>query len=132
MSDVDWATATFLDRLLYGLWLDPEDVRVRYDVASIVADQLPLIERLVQDWRKVAPGSDATVMEFDFQATGNAKKKLLRRLSGHVVTRRGGLTLRSAQQLKWLPDFALAYDIVARECGGSLLGWRYLASPIPE
>ena len=98
----------------------------------IAADQLPLIERLVEDWRRIAPGSDATVMEFDFQATGNAKRKLLRRLVGHVVTRRGGLTLRSAEQLKWLPDFALAYDIVARECGGELLGWRYLASPIPE
>lgn len=132
MSNVDWATATFLDRLLHGLWLDPEDVRVRYDVASIAADQSPVIESLIEEWRKVAPSSDATVMEFDFKATGNAKKKLLRRLSGHVVKRRGGLILRSAKELRRLPDFALAYDIVARECGGSLLGWRYLASPIPE
>ncbi len=129
---MDWATATFLDRLLHGLWLDTEDVRVRYDLASIAADQLPVIERILAEWRRIAPGSDATVMEFDFQATGNAKKKLLRRLSGHVVTRRGGLTLRSATQLKWLPDYALAYGIVARECGGELLGLRFLASPIPE
>lgn len=129
---VDWATAKFFDRLVHGLWLDTDDVQARYDVNAIASDHLPLNEILIKDWRQIAPGSDAAVIEFNFRAAGNAKRKLLRRLQGHVSKRRGGLRLRSAMSLKWLADYALAYDIVARECGGALLSWTILPSPIPE
>lgn len=85
-----------------------------YDVAAIANDHRPLNDSLVEEWREVAPGSDATLLEFDFRATGNAKRKLLRRLHGHVITRRGSLRVQSATSLKWVEDYALAYDIVAR------------------
>ena len=129
---MDWATATFFDRVVHGLWLDPDDVRGRFDVKAIANDHLPLNDSLVKEWHQIAPGSDATVIEFNFRATGNAKRKLLRRLSGHVLKRRGGLVLRSATSLKWLADYALAYDIVARECGGTLLEWGFVPSPLRE
>lgn len=129
---MDWTTATFFERVIHGLWLDPDDVRARFDLDAIANDHRPLNESLLKAWQQVAPGSDATVVEFDFRATGNVKRKLLRRLQGHVTKQRGGLKLRSATSLKWLADYALAYDIVARECGGTLVGWRFLPSPLPE
>jgi hypothetical protein len=129
---VDWATATFFDQVVHGLWLDPDDVRARFDVNAIANGHLSLNDRLVKEWREIAPSSDATVIEFNFRAAGSAKRKLMRRLNGHVLKRRGGLRLRSATPLKWLADYALAYDIVARECGGALLGWGFVPSPLCE
>lgn len=129
---MDWATATFFDRVVHGLWLDPEDVRVRYDLQAIENQHRPLNERIVKEWREIAPGSDATVIEFDFWATGNAKRKLLRRIDWLVTQRRGGFKIWSATSLHWLPDYALAYEVLARECGGALIGWRFVSSPIPE
>ena len=129
-STVDWAAATFLDRVIHGLWLDPDAVRAKFDLEAIGKHQRPMNEALIADWRKIAPGSDAAVIEFDFRATGNAKRKLLRRLDGHISRSRGGLTHRSSMSLKWLGDYALAYDIVAQECGGTLIAWRTVRSPL--
>ena len=127
---MDWTAATFFERVIHGLWLDADDVRARYDLAAITNDHRPLNDAVVKGWRQLAPGSDATLIEFDFRATGNAKRKLLRRLQGHVLKRRGGIRVRSAMPLKWLDDYALAYDIVARECGRALLGWGFVPSPM--
>ena len=118
--------------MVHDLWLDPEEVRVRYDLRSIESEHRPHNERLVQEWREIAPSSDATVIEFDFCATRNAKRKLLRRINWHVAQRRGGFKIWSATSLRWLPDYALAYDVLARESGGALIGWRFIPSPIPE
>ena len=129
---MDRATATFFDRVVHGLWLDPDDVRVRYDLRAIENNHRLLNDRLVKEWQEIAPGSDATVVEFDFRASGKSKEKLLRRMDWRVFKRRGGFTIRSATSLRWLPDYALAYDIVARECGGALLRWRFVPSPIGD
>jgi hypothetical protein len=129
---VDWTAATFFDRVIHGLWLEPDDVRAKYDLAAIASAHRPLNDAFVKEWRHLAPGSDATVIEFDFRATGNAKRKLLRRLNGHVLKRRGGFKVRSATSLSLLDDYALAYDIIARECGGALLRWGLVPSPISD
>ncbi|MCI3135518.1 hypothetical protein [Phenylobacterium aquaticum] len=129
---MDWAEATFFDRVIYDLWLDPKDVRARFDLAAIASLHRPLNEALARDWRDIAPGADAAVVEFEFRATGNAKRKMLRRLDGHVLKHSGGLRLRSSMSLEWLDDYVLAYEIVARECGGKLVGWRYVKSPLPD
>lgn len=34
--------------------------------------------------------------------------------------------------LKWLPDYAMAYEIAAQECGGVLIGWNHVRSPLSE
>ena len=129
---MDWAAATFFDRVIHGLWLDPVEVRANIDVDAIRNHQRPHNEALVTDWRRIAPGSDAAVIEFNFHAAGKAKRKLLRRLNGHILKRRGGFRVRSAMSLRWLDDYALAYDIVARGCGGTLLGWTVVPSPLHE
>jgi hypothetical protein len=131
---MDWTVATFLDRLLHGLWFDPDQVRDRYDVGAIRKRQRRLTEVLVREWREVAPGADAAVIEFEFQATGNAKRKLLRRLEGDgpISKWRGGFSCRSAMPFQWLEDYAIAYDIVATDCGGALVKWRVVASPLRD
>lgn len=129
---VDWAAATFLDHVLHSLWLDPECVCIKFDLGAIAKRHAPFNEALVASWQAVAPGSDAAVIEFDFRASGGAKRKLLRRLNGHVIQRRGGFKLRSATSLKWLPDYAIAYEIAAHECGGVLIGWTWMRSPLSD
>lgn len=129
---MDWASATFFDRILHSLWLDPDEVRVKFDLDKISQAQLPISAQLLADWQVIAPGADAAVAEFDFRAAGNAKRKLIRRLHGLIHRRRGGLTCRSSLSLKWLNDYALAYHVVAQGCGGALLGWRFLKSPLPD
>ncbi|MFC3068917.1 hypothetical protein [Phenylobacterium soli] len=134
MISVDWATASFFERVIHGLWLDPDEVRAKFDVAEISTRHRALNSALVTTWRRIAPGSDAAVIEFDFSAVGNAKRKLLRRLelNGHMLKRRGGVRLRSSLSLKWLNDYSAAYEIVARQCGGELLGWCFVPSPLRE
>ena len=129
---MDWATATFFDRVIHSLWLDPEQVRAKFDVAAISKRQSRSNKALIASWQALAPGSEAAVIEFDFHAAGNAKRKLMRRLNGHVLKRRGGFKLRSATPLQWLPDYALAYEIAAQTCGGTLAGWNYVPSPLNE
>ena len=129
---MDWAKATLFDRVIHGLWLDPDEVRAKFDLEAIGNRQRLQNEALIREWHKIAPGSDATVIEFDFRAAGNSKRKLLRRLDHlHHSKCRGGLTIREAMSLEMLDDFALAYEIVALGCAGALLGWRFLRSPIP-
>ena len=123
---------SFFEQVAHGLWLDPDAVRARYDVDEISKRQRPMTNALIIGWNNIAPNSDAAVVEFDFRAIGNAKRKLLRRVDGYVSKYRGGFSSRKALSLKRLADYALAYDIVARECGGELVAWRYLPSPLPR
>lgn len=131
---MDWAKAKFVDRVLHSVWLDPDEVRERYDLRKIASAQRPVSARLLSDWQQVAPGSDAAVIAFDFRVTGNAKRKLVRRLNseGRLLRRRGGLTCRFSLSLKLLDDYALAYAVIARECGGELLHWRVVPSPLAD
>jgi hypothetical protein len=73
-------------------------------------------------------------VEFVFHAVDNAKKKLLRRLRGDglISKWRGGFSCRSATPFQLLEDYALAYDIVATDCGGELVGCRIVASPLRD
>jgi hypothetical protein len=122
---------SFFEQVAHGLWLSPDDMRVKYDLLAIGRRQSLLTEAMVTDWHKVAPGADAAVIEFDFHVVGGAKRKLLRRLDGYISKYRGGFSSRKAMSLKWLGDYALAYDIAAKECGGELVGWRFVPSPLP-
>jgi len=127
---MDPPIATFFDGTIKSLWLDPVDVRTRFDLDDLRSRQRAQNDALLIGWAAVSPGSNATVIEFDFRASGGAKQKLLRRLHGNKLLRSGGFKLRHAISLEWLRDYTLAYEIVAQDCGGQLVSWDYVPSPL--
>jgi hypothetical protein len=106
--------------------------RLGVDLARVTAEHDAINKRLQQEWTRVNPQSEATVVEFVVRATGNAKRKLLRRWPTELETRPGAIVYRAATSFEFLTAHSVEQALNAIECGGKLEPWRLVADPLRE
>lgn len=102
------------------------------DLATLTAEHEAINVRLQREWTQANPQSGATVVEFCVRATGNAKRKLLRRWPAETEIRRGALVYRVATSFEHLTARSVEQALNAIECGGTLEPWHLIAKPLSE
>jgi hypothetical protein len=78
------------------------------DLARLIAEHEATNARLRQDWVRAYPASHATVVEFVIRASGEARRKLLRRWPVETENRRGSLVYRVATSFDHLTAHSVA------------------------
>jgi len=106
--------------------------KLSVSLSSLTAEHEVINKRLKEEWVRTYPQSDATVVEFVLRATGNAKRKLLRRWPTETEIRRGALVYRVATSFEHLTAHSVEQALNAIECGGVLEPWRLVAKPLSE
>ena len=87
-------------------------------------------EKMIAQYQSLVFKASGGIAEFRFRASGNAKRKLLRRQLGVIERAPGSVTSRDAMSFNFLSYYSMLYDLTARECGAELVGWHILVSPL--
>jgi hypothetical protein len=109
-----------LQRLARKLGLRLDDVRAEHEAR---------VQGLTDQWRSIAPKSEAAVFEFEFVADRSNLQSLLRRVGGHP-TDYGVVVARMTLGLDWLGFFCVKNDLLARAFKATLRSCRVVENPL--
>jgi len=84
---------------------------------------------VIAKYREIMPRAEGGIAEFHFAATGNAKRRLLRRNLVGTQKRRGKVSCREAISFNWLTYCSVLYALTAKETGTKLVSWQIVVSP---
>lgn len=86
---------------------------------------------IMSQWAKVAPGADAAVLEVTIRASGQPRRRLLRRLQyGWRRGERGWIQYRASHPFEWLTYHTVEAAVLALASDTELVTWRLVGEPI--